>query len=162
MPRPKEDVQTDRAVGEVAHELKNMFRTFFVKFRGWGNHLCDALPPVLPIPEALLNTDDQDLFTLRSVIRRADWGLSPQEYGFANGTVGLIGLASGWDHWMYPGKPPGTVSKKSALAAGLRHYLAGCGLHLSDFSLNSDLIVVSSCLFVEQLGYGLGFTVLTL
>ena len=28
--------------------------------------------------------------------------------------------------------------------------------------LNSNLIVVSSCLFVEQLGYGLGFTVLTL
>ena len=30
------------------------------------------------------------------------------------------------------------------------------------YSLNSNLIVVSSCLFVEQLGYGLGFTVLTL
>ena len=30
------------------------------------------------------------------------------------------------------------------------------------YSLNSNLIVVSGCLFVEQLGYGLGFTVLTL
>ena len=30
------------------------------------------------------------------------------------------------------------------------------------YSLNSDIIVVSSCLFIEQFGYGLGFTVLTL
>ena len=30
------------------------------------------------------------------------------------------------------------------------------------YSLNSDIVMVSSCLFVEQFGYGLGFTVLTL
>ena len=30
------------------------------------------------------------------------------------------------------------------------------------YTLNADIIMVSSCLFVEQFGYGLGFTVLTL
>ena len=45
-----------------------------------------------------------------------------------------------------------------ALAAGLRDVVY---IYLS-YSLNSNLIVVSSCLFIEQLGYGLGFTVLTL
>jgi len=30
------------------------------------------------------------------------------------------------------------------------------------YSLNSDIVMVSTCLFIEQFGYGLGFTVLTL
>ena len=93
MPRPKDDVQTDRTVGEVAHELKNMFRTFFVKF-GLGETVCVMLFLLLyRFPEALLNTMTKT-FILRPN-SQGGLGLSPQEYGFANGTVGLIGLLLG-------------------------------------------------------------------
>ena len=158
MPRPKEDMQTDRTVGEVAHELKNMFRTFFVKF-GLGETVCVMLFLLLyRFPEALLNTMNKT-FILRPN-SQGGLGLSPQEYGFANGTVGLIGLLLG-----------GILGGILVSRDGMKKWLwpLVCAITLPDvvyiylsYSLNSNLIVVSSCLFVEQLGYGLGFTVLTL
>ncbi len=158
MPRPKEDMQTDRTVGEVAHELKNMFRTFFVKF-GLGETVCVMLFLLLyRFPEALLNTMTKT-FILRPN-SQGGLGLSPQEYGFANGTVGLIGLLLG-----------GILGGILVSRDGMKKWLwpLVCAITLPDvvyiylsYSLNSNLIVVSSCLFVEQLGYGLGFTVLTL
>ena len=158
MPRPKEDVQTDRTVGEVAHELKNMFRTFFVKF-GLGETICVMLFLLLyRFPEALLNTMTKT-FVLRPN-SQGGLGLSPQEYGLANGTVGLIGLLLG-----------GIIGGILVSRDGMKKWLwpMVCAITLPDvvyiylsYSLNSDIIVVSSCLFIEQFGYGLGFTVLTL
>jgi PAT family beta-lactamase induction signal transducer AmpG len=144
-------MQTDRTVGEVAHELKNMFRTFFVKF-GLGETVCVMLFLLLyRFPEALLNTMTKT-FILRPN-SQGGLGLSPQEYGFANGTVGLIGLLLG-----------GILGGILVSRDGMKKWLwpLVCAITLPDYSLNSNLIVVSSCLFVEQLGYGLGFTVLTL
>ena len=123
MPRPKDDVQTDRTVGEVAHELKNMFRTFFVKF-GLGETVCVMLFLLLyRFPEALLNTMTKT-FILRP------------------------NSQDGMKKWLWP------LVCAITLPDVVYIYLS--------YSLNSNLIVVSSCLFVEQLGYGLGFTVLTL
>ena len=93
MPRPADDVQTERSVGEVAHELKNMFGTFFQKFPV-KETICVMLFLLLyRFPEALLNTMTKT-FILRPN-SQGGLGLSPQEYGFANGTVGLIGLLLG-------------------------------------------------------------------
>ena len=87
-------------------------------------------------------------------------GLSPQEYGLANGTVGLIGLLLG-----------GIIGGVLVSRDGMKRWLwpMVCAITLPDvvyiylsYSLNSNLVVVSSCLFIEQFGYGLGFTVLTL
>ncbi len=154
----KEDVQTDRTVGEVAHELKKMFRTFFAKF-GVEETICVMLFLLLyRFPEALLNTMTKT-FILRPN-SQGGLGLSPQEYGFANGTVGLIGLLlggiiggilvsrDGMKKWLWPMVWPSPCPMLST--------------SILSYSLNSNLIVVSSCLFVEQFGYGLGFTVLTL
>ena len=109
-------------------------------------------------PEALLNTMTKT-FMLRHNYA-GGLGLSPQEYGLANGTVGLIGLLLG-----------GIIGGVLVSRDGMKRWLwpMVCAITLPDvvyiylsYSLNSNLVVVSSCLFIEQFGYGLGFTVLTL
>ena len=158
MPRPAEDVQTRRTVGEVTAELKNMFVTFFRKFDRRGTLIVMLFLLLYRFPEALLNTMTKP-FMLRHNYA-GGLGLSPQEYGLANGTVGLIGLLLG-----------GIIGGILVSRDGMKRWLwpMVCAITLPDvvyiylsYSLNSNLIVVSSCLFVEQFGYGLGFTVLTL
>ena len=93
MPRPADDVQTERSVGEVAHELKNMFGTFFQKFPV-KETICVMLFLLLyRFPRGPAQHHDQDLHPRPN--SQGGLGLSPQEYGFANGTVGLIGLLLG-------------------------------------------------------------------
>ena len=158
MPTPKEDVQTERTVGEVTHELKNMFRTFFTKFGVRETVIVMLFLLFYRFPEALLNTMTKT-FILRPN-SQGGLGMSPQEYGLANGTVGLIGLLlggiiggilvsrDGMKKWLWP------MVYAITLPDAVYIYLS--------YSLNSDIVMVSSCLFVEQFGYGLGFTVLTL
>ena len=158
MPQPADDQQTHRTMGEVARELKMMFLTFFRKF-GVKETVCVILFMLFyRFPEALLNTMTKT-FILRPN-SQGGLGLSPQEYGLANGTIGLIGLLLG-----------GIIGGILVSRDGMKKWLwpMVCAITLPDavyiylsYSLNSDLFVVSSCLFVEQFGYGLGFTVLTL
>ena len=158
MPRPAEDVSSEKSVSEVAHELRTIIGSFFCKF-GLKETLFVMLFLLLyRFPEALLNTMTKT-FILRPN-SQGGLGLSPQEYGFANGTVGLIGLLLG-----------GIIGGILVSRDGMKKWLwpMVCAITLPDvvyiylsYSLNSDIIVVSSCLFIEQFGYGLGFTVLTL
>lgn len=87
-------------------------------------------------------------------------GLSPQEYGLSYGTVGLIGLLLG-----------GIVGGMLASRDGLKRWLWPfvCAITLPDivyvylsYVMPNNLWLISSCLFIEQFGYGLGFTALTL
>ena len=158
MPRPKEDVHTKRTLTEVTSELKKMFITFFQKFDRRGTLIVMLFLLFYRFPEALLNTMTKT-FMLRNNYA-GGLGLSPQEYGLANGTVGLIGLLLG-----------GIIGGILVSRDGMKRWLwpMVCAITLPDvvyiylsYSLNSNLIVVSSCLFIEQFGYGLGFTVLTL
>ncbi|MGN1228533.1 MAG: MFS transporter [Prevotella sp.] len=158
MPRPAEDVHTKRTVAEVTSELKNMFITFFQKFDRRGTLIVMLFLLFYRFPEALLNTMTKT-FMLRHNYA-GGLGLSPQEYGLANGTVGLIGLLLG-----------GIIGGILVSRDGMKRWLwpMVCAITLPDvvyiylsYSLNSNLFVVSSCLFIEQFGYGLGFTVLTL
>ena len=158
MPRPKEDVHTKRTVYKVKSELKNMKITFFQKFDRRGTLIVMLFLLFYRFPEALLNTMTKT-FMLRNNYA-GGLGLSPQEYGLANGTVGLIGLLLG-----------GIIGGILVSRDGMKRWLwpMVCAITLPDvvyiylsYSLNSNLVVVSSCLFIEQFGYGLGFTVLTL
>ena len=158
MPRPKEDVHTKRTLTEVTSELKKMFITFFQKFDRRGTLIVMLFLLFYRFPEALLNTMTKT-FMLRNNYA-GGLGLSPQEYGLANGTVGLIGLLLG-----------GIIGGILVSRDGMKRWLwpMVCAITLPDvvyiylsYSLNSNLVVVSSCLFIEQFGYGLGFTVLTL
>ena len=158
MPRPTEDVHTKRTLTEVTSELKKMFITFFQKFDRRGTLIVMLFLLFYRFPEALLNTMTKT-FMLRNNYA-GGLGLSPQEYGLANGTVGLIGLLLG-----------GIIGGILVSRDGMKRWLwpMVCAITLPDvvyiylsYSLNSNLVVVSSCLFIEQFGYGLGFTVLTL
>ena len=158
MPRPAEDVNTRRTVAEVTSELKNMFITFFQKFDRRGTLIVMLFLLFYRFPEALLNTMTKTFMLRHNYV--GGLGLSPQEYGLANGTVGLIGLLLG-----------GIIGGVLVSRDGMKRWLwpMVCAITLPDvvyiylsYSLNSNLIVVSSCLFIEQFAYGLGFTVLTL
>ena len=158
MPRPKEDVHTKRTLTEVTSELKKMFITFFQKFDRRGTLIVMLFLLFYRFPEALLNTMTKTFMLRHNYV--GGLGLSPQEYGLANGTVGLIGLLLG-----------GIIGGILVSRDGMKRWLwpMVCAITLPDvvyiylsYSLNSNLVVVSSCLFIEQFGYGLGFTVLTL
>ena len=83
-------------------------------------------------------------------------GLSPQEYGLVSGTVGIIGLTLG-------GILGGIVAGRDGLKRWLWPMVVAITLpdlvyvYLS-YALSSSLFVVNVCVFIEQFGYGFGFT----
>ena len=83
-------------------------------------------------------------------------GLSPQEYGLVQGTVGVVGLTIG-----------GILGGIAAGKHGLRRWLwpMVCAITLPDivyvylsYAMPLDLFIINVCVFVEQFGYGFGFT----
>ena len=159
MPRPEDDAEKkDTSASEVMAGMKKMFVAFIGKMP--GREMLAALCFLLfyRFPEAMLSKMT-DTFLLRPN-SEGGLGLSPQEYGLANGTVGLIGLLLG-----------GIVGGMLASRDGLKHWLwpMVCAITLPDivyvymsYAMPSNVWVVSAFLFVEQFGYGLGFTALTL
>ena len=158
MPRPADDVQNDSSISEVTAGLKRMFVTFITKFPVKQTVAVLAFLLFYRFPEALLNT------MTKTFLMRANsaggLGLSPQEYGLANGTVGLVGLTLG-----------GILGGILVSRDGMKRWLwpMVCAITLPDivyiflsYTLNSNIVLVSTCLFIEQFGYGLGFTALTL
>lgn len=158
MPRPDADQQRDSSFAEVWSGLKKMLGTFFTKFPVRQTVAVMAFLLFYRFPEALLNT------MTKTFLMRANssggLGLSPQEYGLANGTIGLVGLLLG-----------GIVGGLLVSRDGMKKWLwpMVCAITLPDivyiilsYTLTADLATISACLFIEQFGYGLGFTVLTL
>ena len=142
----------------MTHELKNMLRTFFTKFGVRETVIVMLFLLFYRFPEALLNTMTKT-FILRPN-SQGGLGMSPQEYGLDKGTVGLIGLLLG-----------GIIGGILVSRDGMKKWLwpMVCAITLPDalsiylsYSLNSDIVMLSSFLFVEQFGYGLCSTVLTL
>ena len=109
-------------------------------------------------PEALLLK--MSLTFLQRPNSEGGLGLSPQEFGLASGTVGLIGLMLG-------GIAGGWLASRDGLKKWLWPMV--CAITLPDivyvymsYAMPSNLVLISVCLFIEQFGYGLGFTALTL
>lgn len=158
MPRPDADRQQDSSISEVWSGLKTMLATFFTKFPCRQTLFVMLFLLFYRFPEALLNT-----MTKTFLMRPNSSGglaLSPQEYGLANGTIGLVGLLLG-----------GIVGGLLVSRDGMKRWLwpMVCAITLPDivyillsFTLTSNIFIISTCLFIEQFGYGLGFTVLTL
>lgn len=158
MPKPKEDRGSDKGIDEVKKELLHTLASFFSKFSVGDTVAVMLFLLLYRFPEALLNTMTKT-FLMRPA-EQGGLGLSPEEYGFAQGTVGLSGLLLG-----------GIVGGVLVSRDGMKKWLwpMVCAITLPDAlyiylsqTLNSDITLVSTCLFIEQFGYGLGFTVLTL
>lgn len=158
LPRPKEDnadvgEEQDAEGGEKERKmpLLETLRTFFCKEQVVVGILFMLL---YRMPEGLL-AKVSALFLIDAG-HNGGLGLSPQEYGFVQGTVGVIGLTLG-----------GILGGMLAGKDGLKKWLwpMVCAITLPDvvyiylaYSLPASLMVINACIFVEQFGYGFGFT----
>ena len=158
MPRPATDVRHTATGREVWQGMGPMFKSFIHKLPPRQIIFTILFLLLYRLPEAML-TKMSATFLMRPN-SEGGLGLSPQEFGLANGTVGLIGLLGG-----------GIIGGILASTHGLKRWLwpMVCAITLPDlvyvymsYAQPDNLVVISSLIFIEQFGYGLGFTALTL
>ncbi len=153
LPRPKEDIVHEEKQDEkvVVHEFFMTFATFFEK-----KQILTAIAFMLlfRLPEALLTPISQ-LF-LQAQPSKGGLGLSPQEFGLVNGTVGVIGLLAGGiiggmlvsrdglKKWIWPMTFAITIPNVAYV------YLA--------YAMPESLMAINICVFLENFGYGFGFS----
>ena len=152
LPRPDSDApREDLKPSDVLREFGQTFATFFRKpqvgaalffmltFRFAEAQLLKLINPFLLDP-----------------IDKGGLGLTTGEVGLVYGTVGIIGLTLG-----------GIIGGVVAAAGGLKKWLwpmtlsmlltAATFLYLG-FTQTDNLLIINICVFVEQFGYGFGFT----
>lgn len=163
MPRPKEGRESKiegqkTKVNDVLQGIKDTILSFIHKMPAKELFFALLFLLLYRFPEAML-TKMATTFLMRPN-SEGGLGLSPQEYGLSYGTVGLIGLLLG-----------GIVGGMLASRDGLKRWLWPfvCAITLPDiiyvylsYVMPNNLWLISGCLFIEQFGYGLGFTALTL
>ena len=155
LPKPADDKGMEHFNGQkLMLELKQTVVTFFTKMP-----LKDVIIAILfmlfyRMPEGLL-AKVSSLFLIDSH-GAGGLGLSPQEYGLVQGTVGIIGLTLG-----------GILGGIAAGRDGLKRWLwpMVCAITIPDlvyvymsYAMPDSLLVVNICVFFEQFGYGFGFT----
>lgn len=155
LPRPSEDNERSvESVSDIMNGLGTMFKTFVTKFPVKEVIIGILFMLFYRMPEGLL-AKVSALF-LVDAAHNGGLGLSPQEYGLVQGTVGVVGLTLG-----------GILGGICAGRHGLKRWLwpMVCAITLPDavyiymsYALPTDLLVVNTCVFVEQFGYGFGFT----
>ena len=154
MPRAQADVPHNTNAREVMNGVATAFRTFFQKLPPREMLFALLFLLLYRFPEALL-TKMSVTFLMRPN-SAGGLGLSPQEFGLASGTVGVIGLTLG-----------GILGGMMAGRDGFKRWLwpMVCAITLPDivyvymsYALPESLGVVNVCVFFEQFGYGFGFT----
>ena len=152
LPHPKEDeAKTDVNVRTIWKEFMHTIYSFFCK-----EQVVVAILFLLfyRMPEGLL-AKVSALFLIDKG-QNGGLGLSPQEYGLVQGTVGVIGLTLG-----------GILGGLCAGKDGLKRWLwpMVCAITLPDivyvymsYALPTNLFIINACVFIEQFGYGFGFT----
>ena len=152
LPRPEEDGEKQaKTATAIWQEFCQTVVTFFQKPQVWVG-ICFML--FYRMPEGLL-AKVSALFLVDNV-SNGGLGLSDGEYGLVQGTVGVIGLTVG-----------GILGGICASRDGLKRWLwpMVMAITLPDivyvimaYLLPSNLVVISSIVFIEQFGYGFGFS----
>ena len=155
LPKPKDDKGMEKLDGsKLMSELKHTVVTFFTKMPVKEVTIAILFMLLYRMPEGLL-AKVSSLFLIDSH-GAGGLGLSPQEYGLVQGTVGIIGLTLG-----------GILGGIAAGKDGLKKWLWPMvfAITIPDFvyvymsyALPESLLVVNICVFFEQFGYGFGFT----
>ena len=152
LPRPTEDGEKHaKTATAIWDEFRKTVVTFFQKPQVWAG-ICFML--FYRMPEGLL-AKISALF-LVDAPHNGGLGLSDGEYGLVQGTVGVIGLTIG-----------GILGGICASRDGLKRWLWPMVMAITlpdvvyvllSYLLPSDLFAISTCVFVEQFGYGFGFS----
>ena len=147
--------QGARTFEDIFEDFGKTFLVFFTK-----PHLITALLFILlfRLPEGLL-TKIVPLF-LKRTVEEGGLGLTDVQYGFVYGTLGVIGLLGG-----------GILGGWLVSVFGLRRMLWPLVMCITlpdvvyvylSLAGTQSLPLIAACVFIEQVGYGLGFTAYTL
>ena len=153
LPRPDSD---HPAVGEV--NASNIFKEFFATFASFFRKK-QAFVAILfmlfyRFPEAQLVKMINPF--LLDPLEKGGLGLTTAEVGFVYGTIGIIGLTLG-----------GIIGGFCAARGGLQKWLWPMAWSISltcitfvylGYFQPQDFFVINLCVFIEQFGYGFGFT----
>ena len=152
LPKPAEDGERQqRSITGIVNEFSQTVVTFFQKPQVWAG-ICFML--FYRMPEGLL-AKVSALF-LVDAGHNGGLGLSDGEYGLVQGTVGVIGLTLG-----------GILGGICASRDGLKRWLWPMVMAITlpdlvyvylSYVMPSDLLVINVCVFIEQFGYGFGFS----
>ncbi len=155
LPRPSSD-GSPQAVSShhILEDLGTSIVTFFTKLPYKQVIIAFIFMLFYRMPEGLL-VKVSSLFLIDGR-NSGGLGLSPAEYGLVQGTVGIVGLTLG-------GILGGIVAGRDGLKKWL--WWMVCAITLPDivyiflsYVMPTGLMVVNVCVFVEQFGYGFGFT----
>lgn len=152
LPRP----QTDHASAEVS--ARNIVREFLATFRSFFTKPQAGVAIVFMLLYRLPEAQLVKLINpfLLDPLDKGGLGLTTGEVGFVYGTIGIVGLTLG-----------GIVGGIVAARGGLKRWLWPMAWSMSltcltfvylSFAQNQSLLVINLCVFVEQFGYGFGFT----
>ncbi|MBQ4379868.1 MAG: MFS transporter [Bacteroidaceae bacterium] len=152
LPRPATDhAAVEITASSVVKDFLDTFKSFFTK----RNALVAILFMLLyRLPEAQL----VKMITpfMLDPVDKGGLGLTTSDVGFVYGTVGIIGLTIG-----------GILGGIAASRGGLKRWLwpMVCAITLPDlvyvylsYAQPDNMLVINSCVFIEQFGYGFGFT----
>lgn len=152
LPRPASDRPAkDAQAGSIMKEFFETFKTFFTKKQAAVAILFMLL---YRLPEAQLVKLINPF--LLDPIDKGGLGLTTGEVGIVYGTVGIIGLTLG-----------GIIGGICAARGGLKKWLWPMAWSMSltcltfiylSYAQDHSLLTVNICIFVEQFGYGFGFT----
>ena len=131
---PRGEKKEARGERREERDLKALVKSFFTKFPAREVTIGILFMLLYRMPEGLL-AKVSALF-LVDALHNGGLGLSPQEYGFVQGTMGVIGLTLGG----------------SAITLPDLVYV------YMSFAVPDNFLVVNICVFFEQFGYGFGFT----
>jgi len=152
LPKPAEDGDQQRkTAAQIGHEFVQTLITFFQKPQVWVG-ICFML--FYRMPEGLL-VKVSSLFLIDNV-SNGGLGLSDGEYGLVQGTVGVIGLTLG-------GILGGVVASRDGLKRWLWPMVMAITLPDVVYVVlawwqPASLLPVNICVFLEQFGYGFGFS----
>lgn len=155
MPEPDKDIARNPKTKEIFGNFRDIIKTYFQKPGIWG---AVTFLLLFRFPEAQLGKIGK-LFLMDSTAA-GGLALDKGDIGFLNGVIGVAGLIIG-------GIAGGIcISRK-----GLKYWLWPMVVAISlpdivyvymSMALPENLTIVGSCIFIEQLGYGFGFTAYTL